>query len=147
MGAIEKLKLLFKAWKPAGEFINEVKGARKKYKTIPFWVSILGSGVAIVGALQGVIPATAAVVATATLTGLYNIVRGLDKADQEGTKPALATTEFWIGVLGIVSAQIVDVQTAGVNNAALVTAQSVIAAAMAAAQSLAANQPKDQPKP
>lgn len=146
MGVIDKLKLLFKTAKPVGQFINEVKGAKLKYKTIPFWVSVLGSLIAIVGALNGVIPATLAVVITGALTALYNIIRGLDKADQVGVKPTWKTTEFWVGALGIIAAQITEIQTAGVSSNVLTTVSAVVAAAMALAQNLGAQQPDDVKK-
>lgn len=68
MGFIAKLKLLIRTAKPVGKFINEVKGAKLKWKTIPFWVSVLGSGIALVGSLQGVIPVTVSVVITGVIT-------------------------------------------------------------------------------
>lgn len=147
MGIIEKIKLLFKASKPIGQFIGQVKGARMKYKTIPFWISLSGSGLSLIAALNGFIPVTAALIATAILTAAYNILRGLDKVNQEGIKPVLKTTEFWLGAGAIISAQLVNLQTAGISSGALVVAQTIIAAAMAAAQNLAAHQPSELPPP
>jgi len=144
MGLIKKLKLLIKASKPVGEFVNQVKGAKLKYKTIPFWVSIIGSAIAVAGAFQGFIPATTAVIITSSLTALYNILRGADKIEQVGVKPVFRTTEFWMGTGTIISNMILDMQTAGVNDEVLVTAQVIIGSAMAAAQSLAANQPENK---
>lgn len=146
MGLISKLKLLFKTAKPVGEFVNQIKGAKLKYKTIPFWVSVLGSGLALVGSLQGFIPATVGVIITGALTAGYNILRGLDKADQVGVKPTWKTTEFWIGALGILSTQVTEIQTAGVNNETLMGISAVIAVAMALAQNLGAQQPADVKK-
>lgn len=146
MGLLAKLKLLIKTAKPVGKFINEVKGAKRKWKTIPFWVSVLGSGIALVGSLQGVIPVTVSVVITGVLTAGYNIVRGLDKADQEGVKPTLKSTEFWVGALGIISTQLVSVKAAGVDNDTLTIVAGIIAGAMAVAQNIGAQQPKDVEK-
>jgi len=143
MGLISKLKLLIKTAKPVGQFINQVKGAKLKWKTIPFWGTLLGSAVSLVAALQGFIPVTVGIVITGVLTVLYNIIRGLDKADQEGVKPTWKSTEFWVGVLGIISTQIVNMQTQGINSEVLVTINSLIAAAMALAQNLGAQQPAD----
>lgn len=141
MSLIDKIKLLVKGAKPVGEFVNAVKGARKKYKTIPFWLTIIGSLTSIVAALNGLIPATAAIVATTILTAAYNILRGADKMDQVGVKPPLRSSEFWIGALGIISTAIVDLQTAGVSGQVLTIANLVIGAAMSVAQNLGAIQP------
>lgn len=142
MSIVEKIKLLFKAAKPVGQFVDQIKGARMKYKTIPFWISIVGGLVAIVGSLQGFIPATTGVIVTASLGAAYNILRGLDKTGQVGVKPAIQSTEFWVGIGAILSASIIEVQTAGVNNDVLVAVQTGLGAIMAAAQSLGANQPE-----
>jgi len=143
---LKTLKLLVTGLKPAGEFINQVKWARAKYKTIPFWISLIGSLTAIVGAFQGLIPATTAVVITSILGALYNILRGIDKTDMVGVKPLLRTTEFWIGALAVVGNSLVEMKTGGVDSQLLTTAQTIVAAAMAAAQNLAANPPSVEGK-
>lgn len=143
MGFIAKLKLLFKASKPLGQFVNQVKGAKAKYKTIPFWITTVGSLLSVVGAVQGFIPPTAAVIINTVLASAYNILRGADKINQVGIKPPLQTTEFWVGLGNELSNGIVQMQTAGVDHKLLVSAQMFIAAAMAAAQSLGAHQPAE----
>lgn len=141
MGFLSKLKLLIKARKPIGEFVNQVKGAKLKYKTIPFWITLIGTGLSVVGAFQGVIPATAAAVITAVLTSGYNILRGADKMNQEGVKPPLKSTEFWVGAAGIISAGLMQIKAAGVNNEIITVLVSLIGGAMAVAQNLGAQQP------
>ena len=141
MGLIEKLKLLFKARQPLTDIITEVKGIKAGYKTVPFWVTLLGTLLALVGALQGVIPATAALVVTTTLTFAYNVLRGATKANVPGQKPVLKTTEFWIGVLGFLTTAITSLQAGGINPAWMTTAMSIIGMAMAAAQNLSGQQP------
>lgn len=148
MTLIEKLKLIFKSAKPAGQFIGQIKGARFKWKTVPFWISVLGSAITLVASLQGFIPATVGVIIVSVLTAAYNIVRGLDKTNQTGVKPVFMSTEFWIGVAGILSTMLIDIQTAGVSSEVLRTVQSVLAAIMAIAQNVGANQPAvEPPKP
>ena len=146
MTFIEKIKLLFKSAKPVGVFVEQVKGARMKYKTIPFWVSIVGSLAGVVAALQGFIPATASIVITAVLTASYNILRGADKTGQTGIKPVFQSTEFWMGVGASLTNCIVAIKTAGVNPEWFTAALTLIGAAMAAAQNLGANQ-TEAPKP
>lgn len=141
MGLIEKLKMLIKSAKPAGVFINQVKGARLKYKTIPFWTSLIGSLIALVASLQGFIPATTGILITTGLGAGYNILRGVDKVNQTGITPALRSTEFWIGSLAVISTSLIDLATAGITGPVLTTAQTVVAAAMAVAQNLGAQEP------
>jgi hypothetical protein len=141
MGLIEKIKLLFKARQPVTDIINQVKEVKAGWKTLPFWITLLGSAGALVAALQGFIPATAALVATTVLTGFYNILRGATKTDVASTKPVLQTTEFWLGVLGTIGSAIVSLQAGGINPAWFATASTVIGAAMAAGQNLAAQTP------
>lgn len=143
MGFIEKLKLLFKARKPVTDIINEVKQVKSGYKTIQFWVTVLGSGVSLIGALNGFIPASVALIASTALVTFYNILRGATKADIPGTKPILQTTEFWVSVLSQLAAAIVALQSGGINPAWFATASMIISAAMAAGQNLAGQQPTD----
>lgn len=142
MGMIEKLKLLFKARKPLTDLVNEAKEFKSGYKTVSFWMTILGTLGALLAALNGAMPPVAFVIASTALAVLYNIARGLAKADQVGVKPVLQSTEFWVGVLSALSAGIVSLQQGGVNPAWIVTAQTLIASVMAFAQNLAGNQPE-----
>jgi len=141
MGFIEKLKLLFKARQPAIDIINEVKEVKAGYKTVPFWITLIGSALSLVAALQGMVPASVSLVATTALTFFYNVLRGATKADTTAQKPLIQTTEFWLGVLGQVSAALVALKQGGVNPAWLTTASTAVGIAMAAGQNLAGQQP------
>ncbi len=145
MGFMEKLKLLFKVRVPATDLINEVQAAKTGWKTIPFWITLIGTLLSFVAALKGIIPPTAALVVTTALTLFYNVLRGATKADVSGTKPIFQTTEFWIGVLSQVANAIVTLQTGGVNPQWLATTATIVAAAMAAGQNLAGQQPNALP--
>jgi len=141
MGLLEKIKLLFKARKPATDIINEVGQIKSGWKTIPFWVTLLGTLISLVAALEGFIPASTALIATTALTAIYNILRGATKTDITGTKPVVQSTEFWLGVLGQLSNAAVTLKTGGIAPHWLVTAETFISAAMAAGQNLAGQQP------
>lgn len=147
MGLIEKIKLLFRFRQPATDLINEVQQVKAGYKTLPFWVTIIGTLGSFVAAAQGLIPATAALVTGTVLTALYNILRGATKADAPGVKPIFQTSEFWMGVLNEISNAFMALKTGGINPQWLVTAQTVIAAAMAAGQNLAGQSPNAPPAP
>lgn len=146
MGLIEKLKLLFKTAKPVGQYVDQIKGGKLKWKTIPFWVSTFGLGISIVAGFQGLIPATTAAIISGVLISGYNILRGLDKAGQEGVKPTLKSTEFWLGTLAILSTELMKVKAAGVDNEITSTISIGIATAMALAQNIGAQQPNDVKK-
>jgi len=141
MGFIEKLKLLFKVRKPATDLINEVRQVKSGWKTIPFWVSVLGTLLAVVASLKGLIPATSALVITTVLTMFYQILRGATKADLTSTKPVFQTSEFWLGVLSQIANALTALKTGGINPTWLATASGLVAAAMAAGQNLAGQQP------
>jgi len=141
MGMIAKLKLFFKSAKPVGQFVKQIKGAKKKWKTIPFWVTLLGSAGSVVASLNGIIPTEASVIITSLLAAGYNILRGLDKADQVGVKPAIRSSEFWIGAGAILSSSLQEIKGAGVESEALTIAMGLVAAAMAFGQNLGANEP------
>ena len=144
MSLIEKIKLLFKIKDPALKLIDGVKQFKSGYKTVTFWMTLLSGVLTLVGALKGFIPPEAALVVTVVLTAFYNFIRGFEKMDQNALRPMIRSTEFWAGVLGLVSTAIVNIQTGGVNPAWLVSMQSAIAAAMAGAQALGNQMPKDQ---
>lgn len=81
MGLIGNIKVLFKLRKPVNNLIKEVKNVKPGYKTTEFWLTVLSNLITIAGALQGVIDGKTAAVVLAVLNGLYNLVRGLAKAN------------------------------------------------------------------
>lgn len=141
MGLLSKIKLLFVFRKPATDLINEVSQVKSGYKTVAFWVAVVGTLGSAVAAGTGIIPATYALIAGTVLTVLYNILRGATKADQVGVKPILQSTEFWMGVLTAISNGLLALKTGGIDPQWLTTAQTAIGAAMAAGQNLAGQQP------
>lgn len=144
MGLLEKLKLLFKARQPITDIITELKGVKSGWKTAAFWMAVLLSLVSLVGALQGLIPVTAALIATTAITLIYNILRGAIKSQIPGQKPFFQTSEFWLSVLGSVSAAIVVLQTGGINPAwfkEALGAIGIILTSLGASQNLSGQQP------
>lgn len=144
MGLIEKLKLLIKARQPITDIITELKTVKSGWKTISFWVSVLASLLALVAALQGVIPGSVALVITTGITLIYNILRGAIKSQVSGQSPFFQTSEFWLSLLTGISTAIVALQTGGINPAwfkEALLAISVIGGSLAAGQNLAGQQP------
>lgn len=141
MGLIEKLKLLFKARKPATDIINQVQTIKSGWKTWQFWATLVGSLGALVASLQGIIPLEASLIATTALTFLYNVLRGATKADVVGVKPLLQTSEFWLSILGYAQTAILALQTGGIDPKWVMTASGFISAAIGMGQNLAAQQP------
>lgn len=147
MGLIEKLKLLLKVRQPATDLINEVKDIKSGWQTIPFWVTLLGTLISAVGALTGVIPATAALIIGTGLTAVYNVLRGAVKAESPTTKPILQTTEFWLSLGTELSNALVTFQNGAINPPWFATAQALIGACMAFGQNLAAQPTTPQTTP
>ena len=145
MSFIDKIKIIMKGAKPVGEFVHQVQGAKLKFKTIPFWTTLITTLLTIAAAFNGVISGTTAILITAPLNAAYQLLRGFDKMDQNGVKPVLQSTEFWIGALGILSAAFLQVQQAGINNTFITGAIGFIGGVMAIAQNLGAIQPTDIP--
>lgn len=142
MGLIEKVKLLFKVQKPLGEVASAMKDAKKGWKTLSFWITLVGSLVSCVAALQGLIPAGVAVMISTGLTTLYNLLRGLQKVENENIPGAARTSEFWVGMLGILQTGLLELQTKGaMDDKWLVASLAVIAGGMASAQSMAGSKP------
>lgn len=141
MGIVTKLKWLFKVQKPAGQVMDAVKEAKKTKRWFHFAVTLIGTLASTAGALTGVIPAPAQLIATTVLQALYNIVRGADKADNAEIKGTLRTTEFWLTALTEAQKAVVAVQTGGLNPEWLATSSMVVGMALAAGQNLAARSP------
>lgn len=143
MGAWKKLKLLFKIRKPASQVVSTVAEAGNKdrgWKTLSFWVTLLGSLAATGTALTGVIPPPAQLVAVTVLTAFYNILRGLQKADSPEIKGTLRTTEFWLSALGEGQKALVAFQMGGIHPNWMASATATVGALLAAGQNLSARQ-------
>jgi hypothetical protein len=138
---LSKLKLALKLREPAMALLAQAKDIKSGYRTLAFWVSVLGTLISLVGSLNGVIPPQIAIIVTTVLTAIYNILRGTNKADQVGIKPALKSTEFWQGAFGELSNSIVQLQTAGIDPQWFHMATAVIGMSMAIAQNIGAHQP------
>jgi len=136
MSLIDKIKLLFVARKPAADFLANVKEVKRGWKTIHFWVSLLGSGIALVASIKGFIPADISLIITTVLVGSYNIMRGFDKTDESIPHPPLRSTEFLMGLLAQLSNAVLALQQGGVSSAHLAIAGTILAGAMSIAQNL-----------
>lgn len=142
MTLLEKVKLLFKLNKPVSKLASDVKGLPRNWKELPFWLSLLGALGSFAAALQGVIPATTAMLISTGIGTVYNLLKGFQKAEQEGVRPVFQSREFWIGALTIVSNALVEAKTAGADGEWVAITSAIVAGAMAAAQNLGAQQPK-----
>lgn len=147
MGIIEKIKLLFKVKGPLTEIAGEVTKIKSGYKTLTFWATILASAISLVSGLAGFIPPVAALIATTVITAAYNIVRAIQNSNVPGVDPLFQSSRFWIGILGILSNAVMQLQHGGINPEWLVTLNGILAAVMAGAQNLGAQQPGTSPAP
>ncbi len=136
MNLIDKIKLVLTYRKPVCEIIEGGKDIKRGWKTLPFWVTFLGSILSALASFKGLIPPLIALFIVTGLTVVYNVLRGLLKAEEDGTRPTWKSTEVWMGVLGQVSSGLLALQAGGVTAPWLITASSAIALAMAFARDL-----------
>lgn len=146
MTLIEKIKVLLSIRKPAVELVGELKDIKRGWKTFPFWLSILSGLGTIAAALVGYIPATTGILITIGIALLYNIIRSLQKAAVNGIRPALHSTEFWIGVGASLSSALIALQSAGIQWPWVGTAAAVLVAVMGGSQIIGASSPEEQKK-
>jgi hypothetical protein len=146
MGLIEKLKLLLKVKKPIGDVIDAAKEANKTKKWFSFVVTLVGTLATTAGALTGVIPPQAQLIAASVLQAIYNVIRGADKADQAEVKGTLRTTEFWLSGLTEVQKMFVALHTGGIDPVWMPTMTALVGAALAFGQNLAARAPAEPVK-
>lgn len=144
MGIVEKLKLLLKIKKPVSDVVDAVKEVKQTKKWVHFSVTLLGSLIATAGALTGVIPPQAQLIAVTVLQVIYNIVRGADKAEVPEIKGTLRTTEFWLTGLGELQKGFVAFQTGGWYPEWMASAATITGMALAAGQNLAARNVKTE---
>jgi hypothetical protein len=140
MGLIRKVKAAFAAKKVVKQ-LGQAASKQAGWKTLAFWLTLVGNLVTLATALQGLIPAQAALVAMTVLTAVYNILRGAKKSQEAGVKSLWTGTEFWLGVGTCVSTSFVTLIDGGVNPSWLVSANVVLAAVMKMARDLAKEQP------
>lgn len=141
MKFLAKIKLLFKIQKPAGQLVATLKDAkdeRRGWKTVGFWVTLVGTLGSTAGALTGIIPVTTQLIAVTVLQGFYNILRGAQNANSESLKGTFTTTEFWLSALSEIQKTFVALHTGGIDPAWMSSATAIVGATLAAGQNLAA---------
>lgn len=142
MSLIEKIKLLFAVKGPASKLAKDIQQIKTGWKTVEFWVTVIGSAISVATAAAGFLPATTALIITTALTAAYNILRAFQNAGVEGVTPVFQSTRFYTTVIGILSAGFVALQTGGINPLWVQSAISILAAVGAGAQALGAQQPQ-----
>lgn len=96
MKFLDKIKLLFKIQKPAGEVLDAVAEAKKTKKWIHFAATVLGIVATGIATWSGYMDPQIYVVVSSALNAIYNIVRGADKADNADVKGTFTTTELYL---------------------------------------------------
>ena len=140
MTLLQKLVL---AWK-GRDVLTNLGNAGTGWKTIHFWVTLVGSLLSYMGALKEIIPPTTALIITSVLTASYNVMRGMDKAvDDKEPKPWYRTTEAWLNIGAQIQNALVTMQTGGVGTNQLVEANTILTGVLAIGRDLAHVEPKD----
>ncbi len=142
MSIIEKVKLLIKIRKPASDLVEEIEKKKDNYKSVAFWMTVILGIISCVASLEGLIPARIGVISTIALGCVYNILRAIKNAQIEGVTPTIRSTRFWIGIISILSASLISLQSGGISDEWVKTAIAVMGGVMAIAQALGAKEPK-----
>lgn len=145
MKFLQKIKLLFKIQKPAGDVVAALKDAKDEkrgWKTIGFWVTLIGTGISTAGALSGLIPAQLQLCITTGLQCVYNVLRGAQNMDSPTVKGTVTTTEFWLTSLTELQKAVVVLHDGGIQSHSLEQALSGLNfLSLAFGQNLAARKP------
>ncbi len=140
MTLIQKLVL---AWKGRA-VVSSLTSAGVGWRTIHFWVTLVGSLLSYMATLKEFIPPTWALIITTVLTASYNIMRGMDKAvDDKEPKPWYKTTEAWLNIGAQIQNALVTMQTGGVGTNQLTEANVILTGILATANNLANVEPKE----
>jgi hypothetical protein len=138
-------KAIKAAWS-ARKVVKDMGDIKRGWKTLNFWLTLVGNVIALSAAIKGFIPAVAALVVMTLLTALYNILRGAQKSQETGVRAFWKTSEFWLAVGAEISKAVLAVQQGGVNPAWLASLSTFMAAIMTIARDMAHKEP-DQTTP
>jgi hypothetical protein len=136
MNWLEKFKLLSQVEGPAQETAGDLMQIKRGYKTLAFWITLLGSLSAVVASLNGLLSCNVAFAINTVLIVFYNILRGVQKTEETLLHPAWQSTEVWLGVMGNICNGIAALQP-NANSQVLAVASALISAAMVLARDLA----------
>lgn len=139
---LNKLKLIWQG-RAIAESLVDIKS---HWKEPSFWLALLTNVTTAVAALGGYLNANNApwfLVVNAVVTAGYNYVRGLQKAQSDGVKPFSTSTEFYLGLVGMVNNALVGMKTGGLDSAWIGGATVLLGHAIAAARDLANMRPKE----
>lgn len=141
MSVFQKIKLLFTLNKPAGELVDELKGAKSNWKTVKFWATLLATLGTLAAGLTGVVSPEVSLIAGSAIAALYNIVNGLQDADKPTTSGLFTSTKFWLGALAQVQSALLAIKTGGVDPKVLEIAMTSLGFIMTLAQNIASQEP------
>lgn len=122
----EKIKLLWKARKPAQDVANDLGQIQRGWKTPIFWLVLIGHLGALVGAAQGSLNPQTALILNVVLAVLYNVLRSYVKSQEEGVREYWKTTEFYITIGSQLSAGLMALQTGGLDAKWITVALAVL---------------------
>lgn len=143
MGLIQK----FRAGMAAKRIVDQLGGTKKGWKTLVFWVALLGNLATLAASLKGMVSPEAYLVSTTAIAAVYTILRGALKSEQTGVTNWWTTSEFWLSVGTGASGALLALQQGGINPAWLGVANTVLGASLTAARDLSHKQPEQPPPP
>ena len=111
MSIFKKIALLWKSRKTVKEILEQKENIEEAvdkhtWKSTEFLGTVLCAAGAVLAQVAGVIPEPFGTAIASSVAVLYQLGRGWVKHDDSlgGVKPAVGTTEFWVGLCAAVSA-------------------------------------------
>jgi hypothetical protein len=111
----KKLMLLWKIRKPVEDVSKDLKEIKRGYKSVAFWLVLVGHLGALAAAAQGALDPKIALIANTVLAVLYNVLRASTKSQETGVREYWKTTEFYITVGSQLSAGLMALQAGGLD--------------------------------
>ncbi len=138
----QKLMLLWKIRKPAEDVSKDLKEIKRGWKTVTFWLVLVGHLGALAGAAQGALDPKMALILNVALAALYNILRGVTKSQEEGVREWYKATEVWLGICSQISAALMTLQGKGIDPAWMATALAILNGVMVFCRDMSHKQPE-----
>lgn len=140
MSIFKKLALAWKGQAVVAQLSNITKG----WKTLAFWIALLGSLGTYLGQLKGFMSPELSLIVGAALTALYNILRGVEKAQTDtDTAPWYKTSECLLGIGEQVKNSLMALQSGGIDPQAFAIALAVINGSMVAGRDFSHIEPSE----
>ena len=139
---LQKLMLLWKARKPAQDVAGDLKEIKRGWKTVSFWLVLVGHLGALAAAVQGSLDPQTALILNIALATLYNMLRSISKSQEAGVREWWKTTEVWVGIGTQLSAGLMALQSKGINPSWMAVSLAILNGVMVFGRDMSHKQPE-----